>query len=82
MGRPDVPRDLYSLFRVSDAEPFTGVVRDIVEDPATSDWLRLALADALARDPVDAANDAETLERILTMRAEIALRSGNGLRRP
>ena len=81
MGRADAERDLYAMFGFADAEPIAGVVRDIVTDPATSEWLRLALTDAMNRDPVDAANDAETLSSVLTMRAEVMLRKGAGLRR-
>lgn len=81
MSRAGANRDLYAMFGFADAEPIGNVVRDIVDDPATSEWLRLALTDAMARDPVDAANDAETLLSVLTMRAELLLRTGAGLRR-
>ena len=81
MGRANDERDLYAIFGSPDAEPTAAVVRDIVGDPATSEWLRLALTDAMTRDPVDAANDAETLSSVLTMRAELMLRNGSGLRR-
>ena len=74
MGRANAERDLYSIFGFADAEPIAGTVREIVADPATSEWLRLALTDAMVRDPVDAANDADTLASVLTMRAEIRLR--------
>lgn len=40
-----------------------------LRDPATSDWLRDALRTAMERDPVDAANDAEVLARLLDERA-------------
>ena len=81
MDRADPERDLHAIFGTADAEPIAGVVRDIVDDPATSEWLRLALTDAMGRDPVDAANDAETLSSVLTMRAEVLLRKGAALRR-
>ena len=81
MGRANAERDLYAMFGFADAEPISGVVQDIVADPATSEWLRLALTDSMNRDPVDAANDAETLASVLTMRAEVMLRKGAGLRR-
>lgn len=74
-------RSLEDLFGISSEEPFAAIVRDVVQDPSTSNWLRLALQDAMVRDPVDAANDAETLGSILTMRAELAIRGGSGLRR-
>ena len=41
----------------------------ITEDPASSDWLKNALVEAINRDPVDAAGDAEVLNRILKLRA-------------
>ena len=40
-------------------------IEQILADPAASDWLRAALHSALSRDPVDAANDAEVLARVL-----------------
>ena len=40
-------------------------IRHILEDPAASDWLKSALADAMARDPVDALNDALLLAQTL-----------------
>ena len=45
----------------------------ILSDARTSPWLRAALLSALERDPVDAANDAECLRRILFARAAEAL---------
>jgi hypothetical protein len=43
--------------------------RRVTEDPAASDWLKHALLEAINRDPVDAAGDAEALCRILKLRA-------------
>ena len=43
-------------------------VEEIFSDPAATLWLRQALRTALSRDPVDAANDAELLARILDRR--------------
>ncbi len=40
-------------------------IRQILEDPAASDWLKSALADAVARDPVDALSDALLLAQTL-----------------
>ena len=40
----------------------------VLEDPAASSWLKTAIRSALARDPVDAANDAEVLYRLLARR--------------
>ena len=41
----------------------------VTEDAATSGWLKNALVEAINRDPVDAAGDAEVLSRILQLRA-------------
>ena len=41
----------------------------VAEDPASSGWLKNALVEAINRDPVDAAGDAEVLSRILQQRA-------------
>ena len=41
----------------------------ILADPAASGWLKNALRAAMTRDPVDAANDAEFLFRLLDRRA-------------
>lgn len=40
-------------------------IDEILADPASSLWLKAALRSALSRDPVDAANDAEVLARVL-----------------
>ena len=40
-------------------------IEQILADPAASDWLKAALHSALARDPVDAANDSEILAKLL-----------------
>ncbi len=39
----------------------TPMCENILDDPATSFWLKNALRSALNRDPVDALNDAEVL---------------------
>ena len=41
----------------------------VLSDPAASTWLRSTLSLALTRDPVDAANEAELLSRVLAARA-------------
>jgi len=43
-------------------------LEEVLRDPAGSLWLKDALRSALARDPVDAANDAEVLARLLDRR--------------
>ena len=40
-------------------------IEEVLRDPTASFWLKDALRSALARDPVDAANDAEVLARLL-----------------
>jgi len=43
-------------------------IEKILADPAASFWLSTALRSALSRDPVDAANDAALLARLLERR--------------
>lgn len=43
-------------------------IEEVLRDPSASFWLKAALRSALARDPVDAANDAEVLVRLLDRR--------------
>ncbi len=43
-------------------------IEEVLRDPAASLWLTVALRTALARDPVDAATDAEVLARLLDRR--------------
>jgi len=43
-------------------------IEDVLRDFAASQWLKTALRTALDRDPVDAANDAEVLARLLAER--------------
>jgi hypothetical protein len=45
-------------------------INRILADPAASFWLKNALRSALSRDPVDAANDAEVLARLLVKRCQ------------
>ena len=47
-------------------------VATILADPSASTWLRNTLSEALARDPVDAANEAEVLARVLGARVPAA----------
>ena len=51
-------------------------VKQVLSDPAASFWLKDALRSALARDPVDAANDAEVLFRLLDERCYKLLSQG------
>jgi hypothetical protein len=48
-------------------------IEDVLRDPAASLWLKATLRTALERDPVDAANDAEVLLRILDARLRALL---------
>lgn len=45
-------------------------VESVIASPATSHFLRNALLSCLDRDPVDAANDAEILAKLLRERAD------------
>jgi hypothetical protein len=51
------------------ADPQLSRIEDVLSDPAASWWLKNGLRSALERDPVDAANDAEMLARLLDRRA-------------
>lgn len=49
-------------------------IEEVLLDPSASFWLKAALRSALARDPVDAANDAEVLVLLLDRRCRSMLR--------
>jgi hypothetical protein len=51
-------------------------IDQVLADPAASFWLKDALRSSLVRDPVDAANDAEVLARLLNRRCQEILRQG------
>jgi hypothetical protein len=51
-------------------------IEQVMSDSAASFWLKDALCSALARDPVDAANDAELLFRLLDERCRKILSQG------
>ncbi len=55
-------------------QPDVPTVEDLLKDPSTSFWLRNALTSALSRDPVDAANDAEVLARVLDRQCRLILK--------
>ena len=46
---------------------------DLLASPSVSNWLKEALRSALARDPVDAAQDADVLHLVLSSRADAIL---------
>lgn len=48
----------------------------LLNDPAVSYWLKDVLRSALARDPVDAARDAELLAAVLAERERVVLAQG------
>lgn len=48
-------------------------IEEVLADLATSGWMKNALLSALSRDPVDAANDAELLSRLLDEHCKILL---------
>jgi tRNA U34 5-methylaminomethyl-2-thiouridine-forming methyltransferase MnmC len=55
--------------RLKDPNAWFQKALKVAQDPVASDWLKNALVEAINRDPVDAANDAEILCRILLLRA-------------
>ncbi|MFU6076979.1 hypothetical protein ACM7P9_32030 [Pseudomonas aeruginosa] len=54
---------------------FADSIAATLADPTTSNWLKQSLNDALARDSVDAANDAQVLFELLAHRSEEELRA-------
>jgi hypothetical protein len=50
--------------------PSDDEIRQILNGPGTSTWMKVALTTALNRDPVDAVNDAELLAMVLGHRAD------------
>jgi hypothetical protein len=60
---------------LNEAKPFEWISQreQILEDPASSEWLKRALRWALVRDPVDAANDAEVLFSVMKKRCDSVL---------
>jgi uncharacterized protein (DUF983 family) len=65
---------LETLELSGDLEPIL-TIEQIVDDPAASFWLKNALCEAITRDPVDAANDAEVLAQVLDQRCRKILRA-------
>jgi len=51
-------------------------IEEVLLNPAASYWLKAALRSALARDPVDAAHDADILARLLYRRCQEILAEG------
>lgn len=50
--------------------PSANDIQAILNDPSASSWLKRSLEEALTRDPVDAANDAEVLAEVLASRCD------------
>ncbi|HCF7061476.1 TPA: hypothetical protein NIJ11_006076 [Pseudomonas aeruginosa] len=59
----------------SGTAPFADSISATLADPAASNWLKQSLKDALPRDSVDAANDAQVLFELLAHRSEEELRA-------
>lgn len=51
-------------------------IEEVLDDPAASRWMEDALRSALARDPVDVANEAAFLCALLDKRADAAMEAG------
>ena len=52
---------------------------DLMADPTASDWLKTSFETGLRRDPVDAANDAETLASMLAEVADTVARASTAI---
>lgn len=50
----------------------------VLNDPSASHWLKQTMLDAMQRDPVDSARDAELLAVLLRDRAKAMLRATRG----
>jgi len=46
-------------------------IEQVIGDPSTWTWMRQALVSALGRDPMDAANDAHVLKKLLENRVDM-----------
>lgn len=63
--------------RIVPAEPIAiqlPTVGELLESPSVSNWLKDSLRSLVARDPVDAANDAELLSAVMVARCKVILR--------
>ena len=72
LHRPHSSLNGESMRRRKDPNAWFQEATKVSNDPAASDWLKLALIQAINRDPVDAAKDVEVLSRILEQRAAAA----------
>ena len=57
--------------RIVDSSKLHNAFALVANDPSASHWLRRAVRDALARDPVDAWKDADLLARLLKDRVHV-----------
>lgn len=75
LGRPlcTGPASVDLALAKENAQEVENEIRAVLEDPASSSWLKVALRTALERDPVDAANEAEGLAELLGRRADAML---------
>lgn len=53
-------------------------IRQVLNDPCASYWLKHSLRTGLSRDPLDAAHDAEVLAKLLGQQADETLRASPG----
>jgi len=56
------------LLPVVEPDPCLPSIERVLSDPAASFWLKAAIRLSLERDPVDAANDADMLAKLLDSR--------------
>jgi hypothetical protein len=61
--------------KIKDPNAWFKQAAQVSEDPAVSGWLKTTLIEAINRDPVGAAEDAEVLRRILQLRAAAVQRA-------
>lgn len=71
----------FGLTGLDGTNPLAATIVDVLKDPSTSHWLKSALGDALSRDPIDAANEAEFLATVLKMRSDALLEAHGGMGR-
>jgi hypothetical protein len=77
-GTTDIPdEDAVDAAGASSVESPLPSIEEILADPSASFWLRNALLAALSRDPVDAANEAEVLVRLLDRRCREVLKASS-----
>jgi hypothetical protein len=79
-GTTDIPdEEQIPACEVSAGESSPPSIPEILDDPSASSWLKNTLREALLRDPVDAANDAEVLAKLLDRRCREILNALTGM---